>query len=165
MTGMAWYHANGCANHTAISNAKIKVASFQRLKRTKPLSRAAIIGGRKVRRPIDVLGFTVGTSQPNANPEIPPHRGPRKGAVNAEETMLDKVITTDVPKTGYAGIHAHTSNTATHVAARVTSTVLVKYLGTKFNQFLVSFFANLCKLLHNLNKTFRTSPPPQGGQT
>ena len=164
MTGIAWYQAKGCANHNTISNPKIKVASFQRLKRTKPLSSAAIVGGRKVNRPIEVLGFTAGTSQPNANPEIPPQSGPRKGAVKAEEIMLDSVITADVPKTGYAGIHAHASSKATHVAVKATSTVLVTYLGPSFSQTSVSLFAKLCKLLHNLNKTFQTSPLLQGTQ-
>jgi hypothetical protein len=63
------------------------------------------------------------------NPAIPPHRGPRRGAVRAEERMLDKVMTAGVPNTGYAGIHANASNRATQIAVKATSTVLVTYLG------------------------------------
>jgi len=110
------------------------VASFQRLKRTRPLSSAAIVGLKNVSKPMDVLGFTAMTNHPKAIPAIPPHRGPRKGAVRAENSILDRVITAAVPRTGYAGIQAHASSRATHTAVKATSTVLVTYLGVMLSQ-------------------------------
>jgi hypothetical protein len=83
---------------------------------------------------MDVLGFTAMTSHPKANPAIPPHKGPRKGAVRAENNMLDTVITAVVPRTGYAGIQAHASSRATQTAVKATSTVLVMYLGVMLSQ-------------------------------
>ena len=100
MIGIAWYHAKGCANHMIKSKPKMRVASFQRLKRTRPLINAAIVGLRNVSKPIDALGFTAMTNHPKVNPAIPPHRGPKKGAVEAENSMLEKVMTAAVPRTG-----------------------------------------------------------------
>ncbi len=100
MMGIAWYHANGCRNHITISKQKIRVASFHRLNRTRPLINAAIVGVKKVSSPMEAPGFTDGTSHPKINPETPPQRGPNIGAVKAENTILEKVITTPLPRTG-----------------------------------------------------------------
>jgi hypothetical protein len=98
--GIAWYHANGYRNHITISKQKIRVASFHRLNRTSPLISAAIVGVKNVSGPMEAAGFTNDTSHPKINPETPPHRGPKIGAVIAENKMLEKVIVAVVPRTG-----------------------------------------------------------------
>jgi hypothetical protein len=100
MMGIAWYHAKGCRNHITNSKQKIRVASFHRLNRTRPLINAAIVGVKKVSGPMEAPGFTNGTSHPKINPETPPQRGPKIGAVKAENMMLEKVIVAVVPRTG-----------------------------------------------------------------
>lgn len=70
------------------------------MNKTRPLIKAASVGLRNVSRPIDVDGFTYGTSQPKAKPETVPHKGPNKGDVKLESTMLESVIMAGVPKTG-----------------------------------------------------------------
>jgi len=100
MMGISWYHANGFRNHIAKFKQKISVASFHRLNRTRPLINAAIVGVRKVSSPMEAPGFTAGTSHPKINPETPPQRGPNIGAVKAENTILEKVIMTPLPRIG-----------------------------------------------------------------
>lgn len=101
MRGMSWYHANGFASHTAISQASMSVAAFHRLNSTKPLINAAKVGARKVSMPTDVAGLTKGTSHPKMNPEIIPYKGPSNGAERLERRTLENVIDAGVPGTGY----------------------------------------------------------------
>jgi hypothetical protein len=59
-----------------------------------------MVGLRNVSSPIDVEGFAYGTSHPKTKPETVPHKGPNSGDVKLENTMLERVITAEVPKTG-----------------------------------------------------------------
>ncbi len=78
----------------------IAVASFQRLNKTNPAIKAAIVGARKVRMPIEVAGLTYGARTPTMNPDIMPYIGPSNGAVKLLSKMLEKVIVAGVPNTG-----------------------------------------------------------------
>jgi hypothetical protein len=61
-------------------------------------------------------------------PEIEPHNGPSKGAVNAEVKIVETVITTEVPRIGNAGINAQTSANAAHMLVKAASTLFAGYL-------------------------------------
>lgn len=99
--GIAWYHAKGCRNHITISKQKIRVASFHRLNRTRPLINAATVGVKNVSGPRKVaLGFTNRTSHPKTNPETHPQKIPKIAAVKAENIMLEKVMYAVDPRIG-----------------------------------------------------------------
>jgi hypothetical protein len=98
--GIAWYHANGFRNHITNCKQKITVASFHRLNRTRPLINAAIVGVKNVSGPMEAPGNTNEISHPKINPEIPPQKSPKIGAVKAENIGLEKVIVTAVPGIG-----------------------------------------------------------------
>ena len=100
ISGISSYQAKGCASQIAICTARIIVASFQRLNRTKPLINAAKVGARKVSIPIELAGLTYGTSHPKMNPAKVPNKGPNRGAVKPECIILEKVIIALVPRTG-----------------------------------------------------------------
>lgn len=54
-------------------------------------------------------------------PEIEPHNGPSKGAVNAEVKIVETVMTAVVPRIGYAGIKAQTSANAAHILVKAAN--------------------------------------------
>ena len=76
------------------------MADFQRLNKTKPLIRAARVGLRNVKGPIEVDGFMKGPIQPKRKLAILPFKGPSNGAVKPLSNMLDRVIDTVVPGRG-----------------------------------------------------------------
>jgi hypothetical protein len=78
----------------------MSVASFHRLNKNSPLIRAARVGLRNVKGPIDVDGFMKGLIQPKRKPAILPFRGPSNGAVKPLSKTLDKVIYAGVPGRG-----------------------------------------------------------------
>jgi hypothetical protein len=98
--GISWYQEKGLANQINTSTVKISVASFHRLNKTSPLIRAAKVGLRNVKGPIEVDGFMKGPTQPKRKPAMQPFKGPSKGAVKPLSSTLDRVIDTLVPGRG-----------------------------------------------------------------
>jgi len=62
------------------------------------------------------------------NPARVPQTGPRIGAVRHVDTILAKVITAAVPRTGYAGNNTKTNTIELQVAVKATKTELVTFL-------------------------------------
>jgi hypothetical protein len=56
-----------------------------------------------------------------------PQKGPSNGAVNAEKTIPDKVITAGVPKIGYVGIKANAKFRAVQTPVKAKRKTFAKY--------------------------------------
>jgi hypothetical protein len=83
-----------------------------------------------------VDGFTYGTNHPKIKPEIAPQSGPSRGAVNAEKTIPDNVITAGVPKIGYVGINANAKFRAVQTPVKAGRKAFAKYFRNTLSHFM-----------------------------